>query len=49
MAHSPQLVGSDRGLHIVYLGDSKIGQSTLLKLFRDEGLTPEQVITAVEE
>ena len=36
MAHSPQLVGSDRGLHIVFLGDSGTGQGTLLNLFRGE-------------
>lgn len=36
MAHSPQLVGSDRGLHIVFLGDANVGQGTLLNLFRGE-------------
>lgn len=39
MATSSSLIGSDRGLHIVFLGDPKIGQSTMLKLFRNEGTT----------
>ncbi|CAD7951960.1 unnamed protein product [Amoebophrya sp. A120] len=36
MAYSQTLSGSDRGLHIVFLGDPEIGQSTLLKYFRKE-------------
>ncbi|CAD7922927.1 unnamed protein product [Amoebophrya sp. A25] len=36
MAHSLSLAGSDRGLHIVFLGDADIGQSELLKYFRYE-------------
>ena len=44
MATSINLAGGDRGLHVAFLGDPGIGQSSILQSFRKEGLHPRDIV-----